>query len=47
MNTRIHALARRVSVKTLPARLALYCVLRRVSSPVMAHRLSFAGWVHS
>ena len=47
MNTRIHALARRVSLTTLSARLALYYALRRVSGPVLAHRLSFFGWVQS
>jgi hypothetical protein len=47
MQTRIHTLARRVSVKTLSARLSLYCALRRVAGPATAYRVSFFAWVQS
>ncbi len=47
MQTRIHALARRVSVKTLSLRLNLYLVIRRIAGPATAYRLSFFGWVQS
>jgi len=45
MNTRIHALARRISVTSLSTRLALYLVIRRITGPATAYRLSFFGWV--
>jgi hypothetical protein len=47
MQTRIHAMARRISVTTLSARLNLYCAIRRVAGPATAYRLSFFGWVQS
>jgi hypothetical protein len=47
MQTRIHALARRVSVTTLSARLNLYCALRRIAGPATAYRVSFFCWVQS
>ncbi len=47
MQTRLRALARRISVKTLSLRLTLYCVLRRIAGPATAYRVSFFAWVQS